>query len=329
MHERRLLTPRGVTPRSLVLVLGLVVTLALPGRAFAVDHVVLAASPTRVGTASAAWRLSATVAPATSIDPTPGAHAIFSVSLARSFLHNRAGEAHTFYPSPAPSLAFDGRRGRWSAHIGNVLTVAMSITTRGAPRPVDGSRGCRGAFAQVPVVLRGRLVFRTGTRLFKTIRRVRLAGNVTFNQGGPLDCTPPPPAAGACTPSSSLVGGGRLSPTSEGEIWLSPDARGSAILSFSDRSSPAGAWYHLMRVSGFDPLAGLLPTIEARLPAGLPIQGSGTFTAQQPTTETTGACRSVSANGAFTGMFRTRFSGWGMRTLALHPADYAVYREDR
>ena len=78
-----------------------------------------------------------------------------------------------------------------------------------------------------------------------------------------------------------------------------------------------------------NPLSGQLPTIAARLPSMLPIQGSGMFTAQQTSTETHGACHTISATGTFNGTFRTRFAGWGARTLRLNPADHAGYREDR
>jgi hypothetical protein len=60
----------------------------------------------------------------------------------------------------------------------------------------------------------------------------------------------------------------------------------------------------------------------------LPIQGSGTFNAQQTSTETNGGCSTVLTTGTFNGAFRARFAGWGARTLRLNPADDARYRED-
>jgi len=113
---------------------------------------------------------------------------------------------------------------------------------------------------------------------------------------------------------------------------MSPDENGWTTLSFADRSAASSAgytWYHVMYALGANPLSGQLPTIAARLPSMLPIQGSGMFTAQQTSTETHGACHTISATGTFNGTFRTRFAGWGARTLRLNPADHAGYREDR
>jgi hypothetical protein len=83
----------------------------------------------------------------------------------------------------------------------------------------------------------------------------------------------------------------------------------------------------VMWAVGFNPLAGALPSIAVRLPRRLPIQGNGTFAAGQTSTETKGACRTVSATGVFSGTFRARFTGWGARTLRL-AADHATYREE-
>jgi hypothetical protein len=113
---------------------------------------------------------------------------------------------------------------------------------------------------------------------------------------------------------------------------MSPDENGWTTLSVADRSAASSAgytWYHVMYALGFNPLAGQLPTIAARLASPLPIQGSGTFTARQTSTETNGACSAVTTTGTFTGLFRARFAGWGMRTVRLNPADDARYREDR
>jgi hypothetical protein len=83
-----------------------------------------------------------------------------------------------------------------------------------------------------------------------------------------------------------------------------------------------------MYALGSNPLSGQLPTIAARLASPLPIQGSGTFKAQQTSTETNGECSTVLTTGTFNGMFRARFAGWGTRTVRLNPADDARYRED-
>jgi hypothetical protein len=326
--------------RTVVLVVGLAATLTLPGRAYAIDHIALFVSPTSIAPAPAkeakrdkqrpnplaSWRLSAAVVAATS----PGGKEIFGVSLRRSFMSGRAEELHAFRAVPARTVTFDGRTGRWQARFGSHLTVTMTITTTGAMQPIGESQGCRGALVQVPVQLRGSFVLRTGTKFFKTIRRARLSGTVTFNPSGPVDCTPP--SADSCTPSSSL-GATKLASGSLGvTVLMSPDSGGWMSLSFADRRASAfdgATWYHVMFVRGINPLSGQLPIIDARLPPTLPLQGDGTFTAQQTSMETRGACRTVSAIGTFSGTFRTRFAGWGARAVNLNPADYAGYSEDR
>lgn len=259
----------------------------------------------------------------------PGGKQIFGVSLSRAFMNGHAEELHAFRAAPSHTVTFDGQRGRWEARFGGLLTVEMTITATGAPQAVGESQGCRGELAQVPVDLRGSLILRTATKFFRTIRHARLTGNVTFNPGGPVDCTLP--QAGSCTQSSTLSvtkqGSGFPSVT----LLMSPDSGGWTSLSFADRRASAfdgATWYHVMRVAGLNPLAGLLPTIAARLPATHPIQGRGAFTAQQTSIETHGSCRTVSATGTFTGTFRTQFAGWGARAVILDPAGYAQYREE-
>ena len=111
---------------------------------------------------------------------------------------------------------------------------------------------------------------------------------------------------------------------------MSPDENGWASLSIADRSAASAGytWYHVMYALGTNPLSGQLPTISAHLTGSLPIQGSGTFTAQQTSTEVDGACRNTSTTGAFDGTLRTRFAGWGLRTVRFS-ADYASYSEQR
>ena len=74
---------------------------------------------------------------------------------------------------------------------------------------------------------------------------------------------------------------------------MSPDENGWASLSIADRSAASAGytWYHVMYALGSNPLSGQLPTIAAQLAGPLPIQGSGTFSAQQTSTEMDGACR--------------------------------------
>ena len=199
----------------------------------------------------------------------------------------------------------------------------MAIKSTGPPMPIGEAQGCRGAFAQVPVELRGTFVLRTGTAFFGTIRRSRLAGIVTFNQGGPVDCTPP--GSASCPQSRTLSVSRR-----DAALLASSDSGGWASLSFADRRLSAldgATWYHVMWAVGFDPLAGTLPSIAVRLPGRLSIQGSGTFAAGQTSTETNGSCRTLSATGVFKGTFRARFAGWGARTLRL-AGDRALYREE-
>jgi hypothetical protein len=181
----------------------------------------------------------------------------------------------------------------------------------------------------VPVTLRGTFTLRTGTKFFRTIRRVTLTGLVTFAPTGLVDCTPQ--SSPECGRSNTLSVSHRFSRTSDAALLMSPDQNGWTTLSFADRSAAASAgytWYHVMYALGANPLSGQLPTIAARLASPLPIQGSGTFKAQQTSTETNGGCSFVLTTGTFDGMFRARFAGWGSRSLKLNSADDARYRED-
>jgi hypothetical protein len=248
--------------RNIVLFVAVGAALVLPARGYAVDHVVLDISPTRVAApvwakaskqerarakALAAWRLDGRVVGRDFYrfaDPE-----IFGVTLSRSFPGGRGHELHAFRAAPVQTVAFDGQRGRWEARFGNGLTLSMEIAATGAQQPAE----------------------------------------------------------------------------------MSPDDKGWTTLSFADRSAPSSAgytWYHVMYALGFNPLSGQLPTIAARLASPLPIQGSGTFKARQTSTETNGACSNVLTTGTFRGMFRTRFAGWGTRTMRVNPADDARFRED-
>jgi hypothetical protein len=325
-----------------ILVAAVAGALALPARGYAVDHVVLIVSPTRIAaqppTKTAAkhkpsllpgWRLSGRVIGATSSDPRSpggGGRETFGVSLGRTRANGDPLELHGFRAAPIRTVTFDGGSGRWAARFGDVLRISMAIRSTGSPTPIGEAQGCRGAFAQVPVELRGTFVLRTRTAFFATIRRSRLAGVVTFNQGGPVDCTPAQPPESASCPQSRTLAVSRQDAT----LLTSSDSGGWATLSFADRRLSAldgATWYHVMWAVGFDPLAGTLPSVSVRLPGRLSIQGSGKFAAGQTSTETTGACRTVSATGAFSGIFRARFTGWGARTLRL-AGDRATYREE-
>jgi hypothetical protein len=328
--------------RSVVVMVAVGAALALPARGHAADHVVLDISPTRIAAPVSAkaskqerarvkaltpWRLHGRVVGRDFYrfgDPE-----IFGVSLSRSFPSGRGDELHAFRAAPRQTVTFDGQRGRWEARFGNALTLRMEIAATGAPQPSESPLPCRGTFARVPVSLRGTFVLRTGTKLFRTIRRVTLAGQMTFAPVGLVDCTPLPTPV--CGRSSTLSLSHQLSRTSDAALLMSPDEKGWTTLTFADRSAASSAgytWYHVMYALGFNPLSGQLPTIAARLASPLPIQGSGTFKAQKTSTETNGACRTVLTTGTFNGLFRVRFAGWGTRTVRLNPADDARFRED-
>jgi hypothetical protein len=328
--------------RSIVLFVAVGAALVLPARGYAVDHVVLDISPTRIAApvsakaskqerarvkALAVWRLDGRVVGRDFYRF--GDAEIFGVTLSHSFPSGHGQELHAFRAAPVHSVTFDGQRGRWEARFGNTLTLSMEIAATGAQQPSEPPLPCRGTFAKVPVSLRGSFVLRTGTKFFRTVRRVTLTGLVTFAPSGLADCTPL--SSPECGHSSTLSLSHRASRTSDATLLMSPDENGWTTLSFADRSAASSAgytWYHVMYALGFNPLSGQLPTIAARLASPLPIQGSGTFNAQQTSTETTGACRTVLTTGTFNGLFRARFAGWGARSVRLNPADDARYRED-
>jgi hypothetical protein len=328
--------------RSIVLFVAVGAALVLPARGYAIDHVVLDISPTRIASPVAAkagkqerarlkalapWRVHGRVVGRDFYRF--GDAEIFGVTLSRSFPGGRGDELHAFRAAPVQTVTFDGQRGRWEARFGNALTLSMEIATTGAQQPAEPPLPCRGTFAKVPVSLRGSFVLRTGTKFFRTIRRVSLTGLMTFAPTGLVDCTPL--SSPGCSHSSTLSLSHRASGTSDATLLMSPDENGWTTLSFADRSAASSAgytWYHVMYALGSNPLSGQLPTIAARLASPLPIQGSGTFTAQQTSTEANGACSAVLTTGTFNGIFRARFAGWGTRTVRLNPADDARYRED-
>jgi hypothetical protein len=329
--------------RSIVLFVAVGAALALPVQGYAIDHVVLDISPTRItasvsakaskqerarAKALAAWRLDGRVVGRDFYRLAD--REIFGVTLSRAFSSGRGDELHAFRAGPVQTVTFDGRRGRWEARFGNALTLNMEIAATGAQQPAEPPLPCRGIFAKVPVSLRGSFVLGTGTKFFRTIRRVTLTGLVTFAPTGLVDCTPQ--SSPECSHSRTLSLSHRLSSTSDAALLMSPDENGWTTLSVADRSAASSAgytWYHVMYALGFNPLSGQLPTIAARLASPLPIRGSGTFTARQTSTETNGACSAVTTAGTFTGLFRARFAGWGARSVSFNPADDARYREDR
>ena len=313
-----------MTARSAVLSAAVGAALALPGTAAAADHLTLFVAPSKL---SADWKLSAAVVGPTS----PGGRETFGVTLTRKLANGRGEEQHGLRAAPVRTITFDGLRGRWQARFGTLLTIGMTMTATGPAQEIAESQGCRGAFARVPVTLRGTFALRTGTTFFDTIRRVRLTGAVTFNRGSPVDCAPA--AATTCSPSTVLTAVRQAAGGPAATLLLSPDAGGWLTLSLADRggSLPAGVtWYHVIRLErlGFDPLGGTPPTIGVRLPAALAVQGDGTFTASDTSTGTRGACGTAESSGTFTGSFRTRFAGWGARTAVFGPAGFARYAHE-
>lgn len=314
--------------QRVVLVAAIAATLALPARAYAVDHAVLIISPTKLA-AHPAWHVHARI-----VDAAYAGQETFGISLTRSFLKGRAEEQHEFAPASERTFTFDGQHGRWDAALGvvggrsNAVTVRMDIAATGAPQPVGESQGCRGAFVQVPVALRGTFALRTGTGFFKTIRRSSFTGIVIFNPGGQVDCTPL--ASTECSAKSrSLSFSQALASSSSAQVLMGTNQGGWMSLAFADRRVVSSPWYHVMRISRFNPLSGQLPTISTRIPTGLPIRGSGTFAARSTSTETKGECQTISTTGSFKGTFHTSFAGWGPRKLVASSANGATYREDR
>ena len=299
--------------------------LAVPGNAAAVDHVTLFVSPTTL--AQQGWKLSAAV-----VGPTGrSGRETFGISLTRTFGNGRWEEQHGLRAAPTGTVSFDGRNGRWRARFGTAVAINLTFNATGPARELGESQGCRGAFASVPVRLRGSFVLRTGTSFFGTIRRLELGGSVTFNRGGPVDCAAP--AVETCSPSSVLTASRQGSAGPAATLLLSPDAGGWLTLSFADRGGalPAAVTrYHVTRAErlGFDPLAGRPPSIGVDLPNGLAVQGSGTFAATETSTETRRACRRVATTGTFTGSFRTRFAGWGARTAVFGRSGLASFAEE-
>ena len=155
--------------RTALLVAAVGAALVVPRNAAAVDHVTLFISPTKLSPSG--WKLSAAVVGATA----PGARETFGISLTRKLGNGRGEEQHGLRAAPTGTVSFDGRSGRWAARFGTVVAIGMTVTAIGQTKDVGESLGCRGAFATVPVRLRGSFVLRTGTSFFGTIRRLVLS----------------------------------------------------------------------------------------------------------------------------------------------------------
>lgn len=299
--------------------------LAAPGSAYAIDHVTLQVNPTSLR-GKPGWQLTPGYAPGPEFF---GGTEIVGVTLRRKFRNGAAEEVHGLRQSLGTrTFSFDGRRGTWRSQrlLGDVLTVNMTVTATGAERPVPGFLSCRGDFVAVPVILRGTYVLRTKTRYFGTIRRTQFRGLVTYNGGGAPDCTASPVMI--CTGWTQFSAQNQRGDGDAVSVFAEA-ATTSLTLAFREPVGRVGpVWYHWMLLTGFNPLVGELPTFEVRLPASMPITGSGTFTAGQSSESSVGPCRTTDVRGTFTGTFRTRFTGWGLRTLSVNTAD-ARYRVAR
>ena len=284
--------------------------------AHAIDHVSLQLRSVAIP-GKPAWRLTGT-APAPELF---GGTEILGVTLSRAVAGGRGEESHGLRATlRARTLSFDGRRGRWRTRgLGKALSVDMRIAPAGSPRPVSGMLGCSGDFAEQDVVLRGTFVLRTRTRFFGTVRRAQLRGVVTYNRGGPVDCSRP--SLRECTSWSQLsaaAANGNLS------VWTEARSGYTSVAFREPVAGTAAVWYHAFVLRLVD-TAGSLPRFEVRVPSGLPLSGGGTFSGGQTAAGTNGGCGLVTTTGSFVGSFDARFAGWGLRTLTVNgPATYRV-----
>ena len=238
-------------------------------------------------------------------------------------LSRRADESHAASLHFAEaSIAFDGRDGRWatggpagSPLGGKGLAVDMTIEAVGEPEQLGPGeylpRSCHGPLlARVPVTLTGSFALRTGMETFKTIRRARLTGTITYNQGGPLECGQP--ASTRCEPTRYLSSQyDTLASSSRGIGAFLYIDRGRRFVSLQVRDRTG--WTHIVGLHEIDVLSGELPTIGGRLPANLPLRGTVRFAAKETVESVDGACRTTTAKGFLTGKLRASFTGWEAR----------------
>jgi hypothetical protein len=290
--------------RRLIAVVTVLAAGVFPPSALAIDHVSLNVLPSRLG-AGDGWFVRAYV-PAVELY---GNRELLGVTLSRKFRSGTAEESHNLRATlQTKTISFDGRRGRWSVRglVGPVLAADMAIVATGPPRAMASYVWCTGAFARVPVSLRGTFVLRTGTTFFGNVRRVRLRGIVTY-AGGPVDCTNTAPVA--CSPSAAVFGSNEEGATvSASPSWFGLQVR-EAI-----PASPA-AWYHVFGVTTPGTFFPALPQIDVRAPPAVPVQGDATFTAREPAAAPSGPCKLAATNGVFNGRFVARYTGWGARTF--------------
>lgn len=279
----------------------LAAALAAPADALAVDHVWLSLKPAKLGDG---WTLTGASA---SGDFYPNGKEILGATLS----HRRSAvavERHALRASLGkPTVAFDGRRGRWRARgVNGVLDVNMTIATSGKPQEVTEALGCRGALMRVPVTLTGTFVLRTGTKALQEVRRTRLAALITYNEGGPLGCGP---TTSGCEPDTSLSASNGL------KRLLVDVRRGALTLTFPE----SGGWYHVLERAQVQASAGL-PTIRVDAP-GL---GSVTFDAGKTVETISGPCRVLTTEGMLSGTLSVRFAAWGLRTFRATSAQHRL-----
>jgi hypothetical protein len=280
----------------------LAAALAAPADALAVDHVWLSLNATGLGDG---WRLTGA---SVSGDFYPGGREVLGVTLTK----RRSASAHERHALRAsltkPTVSFDGRSGRWQARrVNGAFDVSMAIAKSGEPQEVSEALGCRGTLSRVPVTLTGTFVLRTGTAALRTIRRARLTGTITYNQGLPVECGLAPTGCEADAWLSASSGQNRL---------LVNPARRVLTLSFPE----AGGWYHVLEREQVQ-VTGGLPTIRVAA-AGL---GSVTFAAGETTETVSGPCRVATTEGALSGSLAVRFAVWGARTFRGTTAQYRQY----
>lgn len=281
---------------------------ALATPALAIDHVTLQLHPSALR-GKPAWRLTGTA----TAPELYGGIEILGVTLSRAVARGIGEESHGLRVSLRErTLSFDGNRGRWRTRgLARVLSVDMSVSATGQPRPVSGMLGCVGDFVEQQVVLRGTFVVRTGTRFFGALRRGRLRGLVTYNRGGAVDCSrPSQPDCAPWTLLSAAGANGDLGVATQGRVPYTSVAFREPV------AGTAAVWYHALVLRVVD-TAGSLPRIEVRVPSGLPLSGGGTFSAGETVTGTARGCRLATTSGSFVGSFDAYFAGWGLRTLTL------------
>lgn len=217
------------------------------------------------------------------------------------------------------SLTFDGQTGRIVAPNEFSPRLVLRMTMRSTSAPVPGlmPECAGGSFKSTRVRVTGTLSLKTGTTMFKTVRAARLDGTLVYNDG-------PEPTCGAsnvgnCTQRRTISGraGDGVSSLMVGTEDGRPFARVSASTSLG---GPAELrWTHALTVwLRVDPLVVTPLPMTARVPAGLPITGSLTYT---PTAPPVGGrfhdprlgreCTSSTTTGNATGSYSAVFSrGW-------------------